>query len=233
MQNHTTLASIPRDITGRKTDGLRADGAVPAVVYGFGTEPTNITIDRNAFVKVLAAAGSSTVVDLTVGDKVHQVLIGEVQRNVLTDFVTHIDFRAVDPNRKIEAKISLTLVGNAPAVKELGGTLLQSLEEVEVVSLPNALVHEITVDVSTLKTFDDVVRVSDLVVPAGIEIKTDADVAIASVQAPRSEEEMAALNNAVEVDISKIEVTTEKKVEEGALVPGDKKDNKDTKNTKK
>ncbi len=233
MQTHISLTSTPREITGRKTDALRASGQVPAVIYGFGTEPTNVTINRNAFIKVLAAAGSSSVVDLSIGEKVHQVLIGEVQRNVLTDFVTHIDFRAVDPKRKIEAKIPLVLVGLAPAVKELGGTLLQTLEEVEVVSLPSALVHEISVDVSSLKTFDDVIRVSNLIIPAGIEIKTDADMAIASVQAPRSEEELAKLNEAVDSDISKVEVTTEKKVEAGALVPGDKKDNKDTKNTKK
>ena len=216
MQKHTTLASTPREITGRKTDSLRASGAVPAVVYGFGTEPTNVTVDRNAFVKVFEMAGSSTVVDLTVGDKVHQVLIGEVQRDVLTEFVTHIDFRAVDPNRKIEARIPLALVGIAPAVKELGGTLLQSLEEVEVVSLPNALVHEIEVDVTKLKTFDDVIRVSDLIVPEGITISTEPEIAVATVQAPRSEEEIAELDSAVDADVSKVEVTTEKKEVEGA-----------------
>ena len=177
-------------------------------MYGFGTEPTNLTIDRNAFVKVYAAAGSSTVVDLTVGDKMLQVLIGEIQRNPLNDFVTHVDFRAVDPNQKIEAKIRLELVGEAPAVKTLGGTLLQSLEDLEVKSLPNALVSHIDVDVSALKTFDDVIRVSDIVIPEGIEVMTDSENAVASVQAPRSEEELASLNEAVEVDISKV-VTTE------------------------
>lgn len=214
MQNHTTLTATLRDLVGRKTNALRQDGSVPCVVYGFGTEPTNITVDRNAFVKVYAAAGSSTVVDLTVGDKVFQVLIGEIQRNPLNDFVTHVDFRAVDPNRKIEAKIRLELVGEAPAVKTLGGTLLQSLEDLEVKSLPNALVSHIDVDVSKLVTFDDVIRVSDIVVPEGIEVMTDPEMAVASVQEPRSEEELAALNEAVEMDVSKVEVTTEKKDEE-------------------
>lgn len=213
---HATLSAELRELTGRKTDALRHEGQVPAVVYGFGTEPKNVTVDRNAFMKVYAAAGNSVVVDVDVAGAKHQVLIGEVQRNPLNDFVTHIDFRAVDPNRKIEAKIPLVLVGMAPAVKELGGTLLQSLEEVEVKSLPDALVAHIDVDVTKLATFDDVVRVSDITVPAGIEVTTEGEVAIASVQAPRSEEEMAALDAAVEVDVSKVEVTTEKKEEEGA-----------------
>jgi len=117
MQKHATMNATLRELKGRATEALRAEGTVPAVVYGFGTEPTNVQVDRNAFLKVLAAAGSSTVVDLIVGEKTFQVLIGEVQRNALNDFVTHIDFRAVDPNRKIEAKIPLALVGLAQAVK--------------------------------------------------------------------------------------------------------------------
>lgn len=216
MQNSITLTATLRDLVGRKTDALRQSGSVPCVVYGFGTEPTSITVDRNAFVKVYAAAGSSTVVDLAVGDKVLQVLVSAIQRNPLNDFVTHIDFRAVDPNQKIEAEIRLELIGEAHAAKALGGTLLQSLESLEVKSLPSALVSHIDVDVSALKTFDDVIRVSDIVVPAGIEVITDAEMAVASVQPPRSEEEMASLDEAVDMDVSKVEVTTEKKDEEGA-----------------
>lgn len=226
MQKHATMNATLRELKGRATEALRAEGAVPAVVYGFGTEPTNIQVDRNAFLKVLAAAGSSTVVDLVVGEKSYQVLIGEVQRNALNDFVTHIDFRAVDPNRKIEAKIPLVLVGLAPAVKELGGTLLQSLEEVEVVSLPNALVHEISIDVSKLATFDDVIRVSDIVAPEGVEITTDGEVAIASVQPPRSEEELASLNEVVDADVSKVEVLKEKKLTPEEEAEAAKKDKK-------
>ena len=216
MQNPITLTATLRELVGRKTDALRQTGSVPCVVYGFGTEPTNLTVDRNAFVKVFAAAGSSTVVDLSVGDNVLQVLVGEVQRNPLNDFVTHIDFRAVDPNQKIEAKIRLELVGEAPAVKALGGTLLQALEDLEVKSLPSALVSHIDVDVSMLATFDDIIRVADLAIPEGIEVMADADTAVASVQPPRSEEELASLDSAVDLDVSKVEVTTEKKDEDGA-----------------
>lgn len=210
---HATLSAESRIVIGRKTDSLRNEGKVPAVMYGFGTEPTNVTVDRNAFVKVYAAAGGSVVIDLTVGETKHPVLIGEVQRNPITNFVTHIDFRRVDPNRKIEAKIPLELVGESAAVKALGGTLLQSLEDLEVKSLPDALVAKIEVDIVKLATFDDVIRVSDIVVPQGIEVMTDMETAVASVQPPRSEEELAALDSAVEMDVSKVEVTTEKKEE--------------------
>lgn len=214
MQNHISLTATLRELTGRKTDALRQAGSVPAVVYGFGTEPKNVTIDRNAFVKVFNEAGSSTVLDLVADGKSFQVLIGEVQRNPLNDFVTHVDFRAVDPSRKIEAKIDLELIGESMAVKSLGGTLIQSLESLDVKSLPGALVSHIDVDVSSLATFDDVIRVSDLVIPEGIEVTEGPETAVVSVQPPRSEEEMAALDAAVDTDVSKVEVTTEKKEEE-------------------
>jgi large subunit ribosomal protein L25 len=226
---HARIEAKTREIRGRKTIALRAEGKVPAVMYGFETEPKNLVLDRNAFVKVYDQAGESTVVDLEIDGTRHSVLISEIQRDPLTDFITHADFRRVDPKRKIEANIPLKLIGVAPAVKELGGTLLQTLEEVEVMSLPDALVHEIEVDVTKLATFDDVIRVKDIAIPDGIEIKSDLEQAVASVQPPRSEEEMAALDSAVDADVSKVEVLTEKKEEasaDGAEASPDKKEAK-------
>ncbi len=210
---HTFIQAKTREVSGRKTNTLRATGQVPAVMYGFETQPTNIVLDRNAFVKVYSQAGESTVVDLEIEGVKHPVLIAEIQRDPLTDFITHADFRRVDPKRKIEADIPLKLVGIPPAVKELGGTLVQSLEEIQVMSLPDALVHEIEVDVSKLATFDDVIRVRDIAIPKDIEVKTDMDQAVASVQPPLSEAEIAALDAAVDTDVSKVEVLTEKKDE--------------------
>lgn len=213
IMKHAQLDAVSRVEIGRKTNAIRAEGKVPAVMYGFGTEPINLTVDRNAFIKVFAQAGESTVVDLTVGGSTHPVLIADVQRNPLNDFVTHIDFRRVDISRKIEASIPLVLVGESPAVKNLGGILVNALEELEVVSLPNALVHEISVDISSLKTFDDVIHVSDITIPEGIEVKTALTQAVVTVQPPRSEAELASLNEAVDLDVSKVEVLTEKKEE--------------------
>jgi len=183
-------------------------------MYGFETEPTSLKLDRNNLERLLSKAGTSTVIKLDVEGSAHDVLIQEIQRHPISDDITHADFRRVDMSKKVEASISITLEGEAPAVKALGGTLLQSLEEIEVVALPSALMKEITVSVESLETFDDVLRVSDLKMPEGIELITDAEKAIASVQPPRSEEEMEALDEAVDGDVSNVEVTSEKKDEE-------------------
>lgn len=236
---HASMKAVIRQEKAGKTNILRAEGKVPAVMYGFETEPTNLTVDRNAFDKVYAQSGESTVVELEVDGKTHMVLISEIQRDPLTDFFTHVDFRRVDPKRKIEAKIPLKLVGESFAVKTLAGILVQSMEELEVMSLPDALVHEIEVDISSLKDFEQVIRVKDVVIPAGIEVKTGMDMAVASVQPPRSDAEMAALDAAVDADVSKVEVLTEKKEEPGegeagaAAPAGDKAADKGEKKAEK
>ncbi|MDP2631282.1 MAG: 50S ribosomal protein L25 [Candidatus Uhrbacteria bacterium] len=209
-----SIQATPRELAGRKTDALRAEGKVPAVMYGFETEPINIELDRNQLDKLYTSAGYSTVINLTIGDALHNVLIAEIQRDPLTDFITHADFRRIDMNKKIEATIAIVTIGVAPAVKEAGGTLVTPIEEVEVLALPTALVREIQVDISGLKTFEDTIHVRDLIIPEGIEVLTDLGRTVALVQAPRKEEDLDALNTAVVADVGSVEVTKEKK--EGA-----------------
>ena len=210
-----TLEAQHRTETGRKTRTLREAGKVPAVVYGVGTEPQNIVVDRNQFVKIYKDAGESSVVELVVDAKTAlHVLIQDFQQDPLRDEVTHIDFRSIDMNKQIDAEVELEFVGESIAVKALGGTFVASKDSVEVKCLPSKLVRKITIDISILKTFEDVIRVSDIQVPEGMVIVEDPQTTLAAVQAPRSEEEMADLDKVVKLDVSAVEV--EKKAKEDA-----------------
>lgn len=211
-----TLQAKTRTIMGRKTYKLRNEGIIPAVVYGVGTEPLNIEVDHKAFAKALKTAGESTLVELTVdGGKALHVLIQDAQTNPLREEFTHADFRAVDMTKKIEAEVKLAFVGESPAVKGLGGTLVRPIDEIRVRALPKDLVSHIDVDISTLATFEDQILVKDLPVPSGLEILEDENAAVALVAAPRSEEELAELNKAVEIDVNAVEkVEKEKKADE-------------------
>ncbi|MFH1631418.1 MAG: 50S ribosomal protein L25 [bacterium] len=209
-----TIQADTRTTTGRKTNSLRAEGKVPAVVYGFEIEPMSIEMDRNELERLFGNAGGSTVVELNMGDVTHSVLIQDIQRDPLTGFIVHADFRRIDLTKKVESTIDLSPVGEAPAVKEAGGTLIQPLEYVEVLALPNALVREITFDISGLKTFDDVVRIKDISIPEGIEVLTDPENTVALVQPPRKIEELEALDEAVEENVESVEIEG-KKPEEG------------------
>ena len=231
------LEAKTRTERGRKTRTLRAAGAVPAVVYGSGTQPLNVSVDRNQFVKMYQEAGESSIVELKIdGASPLHVLIQDYQIDPLRTEYTHIDFRSIDMNKEIETEVELEFIGESAAVKALGGTFIPSLETVEIRALPSKLVRSIKVDISSLATFDVSIRVSDLQVPEGVTILSDADLSVASVEPPRSEEEMKALDEAVEMDVTAVEVAKEKKEgeegEEGATAPeaakeaGDKKPEK-------
>lgn len=211
-----TLKAEQRELQGRATNALREENIVPAVVYGAGEEVINIKVDRSDFDRTYRNAGESTVVTIELDGKQISTLIHDVQRDPRTDFTTHADFLRIDMNKKVETAISLEFTGESEAVNVLSGTFVTSLEEVEVEALPSALVRSIEVDISSLKTFDDAIHVSDLKAPEGVEITTDPELTVATVQPPRSEEEMEDLDAPVEGDVENVEVTTEKKEEEGA-----------------
>ncbi|TAL49815.1 50S ribosomal protein L25 [Patescibacteria group bacterium] len=215
MSEHI-LEAKTRTEKGRKTYTLRNAGSVPAIVYGAGTEPQMVTVDRNKFVKTYQAAGESSIVELKIDEKppLH-VLIQDYQIDPLRTEYTHIDFRSIDMNKEIETEVELEFVGESAAVKALGGTFIPSLETVAIRALPSKLVRSIQVDISVLATFDDAIHVSDLKAPEGVQILEDLEVTIASVEPPRSDAEMDALNAAVEMDVSAVEVAKEKKEEEG------------------
>jgi len=229
MSEHI-LQAQQRTLVGRKSRQLRATGEIPAIVYGSGIQPSSITINRNAFLKTYKQAGESSIVELAVGENepLH-VLIQDTQIDPLLNEVTHVDFRSIDMNKEIEASVQLEVTGESPAVKALGGTLVLSRDYVTVRCLPAKLVRSLAVDISKLATFEDSIRVKDLVLPDGMTIIDQSTLSIAAVEAPRSEEEMAALDKAVEVDISTVEVAGKKEdeeavtAEEGAEKPADEK----------
>ena len=217
MSEHI-LQAQQRILVGRKSRQLRATGEVPAIVYGSGIEPSSITINRNAFLKTYGKAGESSIVELVIGEnKPLHVLIQDTQIDPLLNEVTHVDFRSIDMNKEIEAAVDLEVVGESPAVKALGGTLVLSRNYVTVRCLPAKLVRSLAVDISKLATFEDSIRVKDLVIPEGMIIIDQPTLSIAAVEAPRSEEEMAALDKAVEVDISTVEVAGKKEEEEAVV----------------
>lgn len=177
---HIQLAGQTRTELKKQVAVLRAEGFIPAVVYG-GKENRTIKIPASAFQKVFAQAGESSIIDLTIDEKTSiPVLVYDVQKHPTTTEVIHIDFFEVDMNKTITANIPLVFTGIAPALK-LGGTLLESLDEVAVTCLPKDLPHDITVDLSVLKTFEDSIHVSDLQIPAGVTVTTPGQVLVAKV----------------------------------------------------
>lgn len=204
------VAAATRTVTGKAVAQLRRDGQLPAVVYGNGKNPANISIDAREFSKLYNQAGSTTLLDLSIDNgKVIKVLVHDIQENRVRHELLHVDFFEVNLKEKLRTNVPLTVVSESEAVETLDGTLVTVKDEVEVECLPQDLIQSIEVDISPLKTFEDVLRVSDLVVPAGVVILDDPEEVIFSVTEPRSEAEMDALDEQV------VEGATEFETEDG------------------
>ena len=193
-QKTYNLSAKKRDITGKGVKKIRAKGIIPAVLYGHKFKPQIIAISKIDFSKAFNEAGTSSLIDLTIDGKAPiKVLSHEPQDNPVTGEPMHVDFYRVKMDEKIKTEIPLNFVGISPAVEQLEGSLVTNKDSIEVECLPSDLISEIQVDISKLKTFEDVIKVSDLNLPENLEILQDKDEIIALVEEPRSEEELAEL----------------------------------------
>jgi large subunit ribosomal protein L25 len=209
MKETFTLQCQPREEHGRqKVAQLRSRSFVPAVVYGHKIEPRSVAVEMNPFIKVYAAAGESSLVDLVIGDeKPLKAIIHDIQRDPLTNAFRHIDFYQVNMSEKIKAEVELVFSGVAPAVKELSGILVKNITHLEIECLPADLPHNISVDITALKQFNDNIRVSQLSIPEGVTVLNDPQDTVILVTAPRSEEELKSLESAVVENVQAVEVS--------------------------
>ncbi|TAK05387.1 50S ribosomal protein L25 [Patescibacteria group bacterium] len=226
MQQTITLSAKTRTVTGKPVKLLRAKGVLPAVIYGFGTDPRNLEIDARAFAKAFEAAGESTLVDVVVdGGAPVKALIQDIQQDPMTSRISHADLRAVNMKEKTTADIPLELVGEAPVAKGQAVVITKVHESLEVEGLPGDLVSQIIVDLSGLTEIGQTIRVRDLKLPAGLTAVADADDVVVTVAAALTEEQIKAMETAQVGDVSQIEVVEGKKkegeegVEEGAAAP--------------
>ncbi len=210
------LAAKIREVFGSKTNKGRKDGLVPAVVYGHGTKSESIWVNALEFSKLLKKSGESTIIELNVGEeKARNVIIYETQKDPIRGQYIHVDFFHVRMDEEIEKEVELVFVGDAPAVKELGGNLVKSMDELTVKCLPADLPSEIEVDISVLKTFEDHITIKDLKLSDKIKIEIDSETVIASVAPPRSEAELEGLETKVEADVTKVEGVVKETPAEG------------------
>lgn len=206
------LNAKPRTAFGKKNIALRSEGLVPAVVYGGKKETTAITLDRAEFGKVLKQAGESTIISLEIDGKGTDVLIHEVQADPILGFPVHVDFYVVSQDKELEVAVPLVFEGVSPAVKDLGGSLVKVLHELEIRALPKNLPHDIKVDISSLQTLDAQILIKDLKLPTGVESVLDLDEVVAAITEAGEE----VVEEAVPVDLSAIEVEKKGKTEEAS-----------------
>ncbi len=208
------LKSEKRILLGKKVKSLRRKGVIPAVVYGGKDGTIPIEFDLKDFLKIFKMAGETTLIKLSIGDKIKNVLIHDISYNSVSDQVDHVDFYEVKMDEKITAEVPLVFVGDAPAVIDLGGILVKAMQELKIRALPAHLPHQIEVNVSYLMTFDDNILVKDIKLPKDVEILENLETSVATVTPPRSEAELEALKGEVEDKVGEVKVEAEEKAKE-------------------
>jgi len=226
------ISAKNRELIGKQNKALRKSGFVPAVLYGHKLKDNILlSVDRKQFEKMFKQAGESTLIQLDVDKaKPHTVLVHDVQHDALTGLVTHVDFYEVDMTEKIKADVALEFIGESNAVKELGGTLTRNMTDIEVEALPGDLPHSLVVDISKLATFEDTFSIADLGIDtAKIRAVLSPETIIAKVTPPRTEEELASLDEQVEEKVESVEGVKKEEEEEGKEGEEDKEGDKPVK----
>lgn len=187
MADRAVIQASPRTVLGKKVKQLRRNGLLPANVYGRAIPSQALEIDAREFSRNIKATGLRSMFELNVAGEPapRYVIIRGMTRKGGTGEPIHLDFFQVDPNRPIIANVPIHLVGESPAVRDLAGTLLHSLDVVSVRCLPLAIPTNLEVDIAPLKGFDVTLTVADIVAPEGVEILTDPGIVIATVNPPR------------------------------------------------
>ena len=212
-----TLKAKIREERGKKVKKLRKRGVLPAVLYGPKIKNLSLEMDLKEFENIYKEAGESSLISLEVDSstgseqvKKFPVLIHEVKKDPLTGKPIHIDFYQPILTEEVEATVPIVFEGEAPAVKELGGTLVREISEVEVKALPKNLPHEIKVNVENLKTLEDEILVKDLKLPEGVTIQREQNEIVAVVTAPETEKIEEELEKPVEEKVEEVEEAEEK-----------------------
>jgi large subunit ribosomal protein L25 len=184
------LTAQHREVTGKKVARLRREGVLPAVLYGHGHDSENLQVDARAFEQLRRKIGRNALVDLHVANgSALPVLVQHVQEHPINRRPVHIDFYLVSMTEELEVEVPVVFTGHSEAAEKEGGTLLHLINQVTIRALPGEIPESLTLDVTPLETFDEVLHVSDIPIPPGVTLVTDPTEAIARVQPPRVEEE--------------------------------------------
>ncbi len=178
-------AEVGRDLGSRPTRRLRAEGKIPGVVYGHGTDPVPVAVvGRDLRVALSGESGTNALLSLDTGETTYLALARVLQRHPVKGTVTHIDFQIVGRDEVIAADVPVNLIGEALEVAHGDGMVDQQLFTITIHARPADIPTVVEVDVSEL-TIGGAIRVSDLALPSGVTTDLEDEAVVVSGQPPR------------------------------------------------
>lgn len=183
-----SLALEPREVKGKAVKRLRKQGIVPVVIHDHGKDSVVAQVEYQAAAKAYQAAGKHHPVEISAAGKKYTTIIRSVTFDPKYNSLTHIVFNAVKANEKVEADIPVRPrydEGNDSSPAERNSLIvLTNLETVQVKAFPKDLPDALEYDAEKLVEVGDHVTVADLIIPAGVEIVTEPEHAVATVYEP-------------------------------------------------
>lgn len=213
MDEITLTAEVRSDYGRKAANGFRADGLLPANIYGLGKENITVTLDNKEFSRIFMAG--HRIFTLDVGGNKEQGVVKEVQYDALGSDLLHVDFTRIDIHQKITLEVAIEVIGTVAT-----GVLDVPMKEIKVESLPAGFPSSISINVMELK-IGDVLRVSDLEAPEGCTFAEDPEALVAQVAAPVEEEEEVAAEEGVEGEGTEEPEVIGKPQEDGASDEGE------------
>jgi large subunit ribosomal protein L25 len=198
MAETPVLEAVARSGVGKGAPRqARREGYVPGVIYGGGAEPQPINVRFNTLLKQLKAGRFlSTLINVKVDGSDNNVICRGVQRDVVKDLPTHVDFLRLSERSRIALYIPVEYVNrdHSPGLRR-GGVLTEVRPEIELMVTAGDIPEKVVIDLTGTE-INDTIHISNVTLPAGTSPTiTDRDFAIANIQAPsglRSEESDAA-----------------------------------------
>ncbi|MFO0958045.1 MAG: 50S ribosomal protein L25 [Isosphaeraceae bacterium] len=177
MAESVTIEAVPRDPAKNAGTGsrvsrrLRAQGRVPAIVYGHKQTPQPISVSREAVALLLKKASHLATLRIEGGSET--VLVKDLQWDHLGKEILHVDFSRVSADERIETTVKLVATGQAPG-QAAGGILEVLMHDLRVTCRAGAIPDEVRVDIGNLGV-DEGIHVRDLSLPEGVESRDDKD----------------------------------------------------------
>ncbi|MCY3637412.1 MAG: 50S ribosomal protein L25 [bacterium] len=169
-----------RELGTRPSRRLRRTGQIPGVVYGLGGETVSVAVDARDLRSALTSdAGLNALLTLDVNGDRQLSLVKELQHHPVRNEVIHVDFIRVDADVAVEVEVRVVLEGEATAVANEDGVVDQAAFTIAVLSKPESIPNELSIDISDL-VMGDTVRAGDLELPEGVELAGDSEELVAS-----------------------------------------------------
>jgi len=188
--NQSVLKAVPRkETTKGELNRIRAQGNIPAVIYGGGQAATHVLLDEKEFLKIASGISESTILGIDVDGKKMRAFVKARQRDALTNRIIHVDLLEVVSGRILHARVPLHLIGVPVGVRE-GGILENPAHEIEVQCDPDHLPEGIEVDVSNLQA-NHSIHVRELPVMPNVKVLSSPELVVAVVKFAKAEVEAA------------------------------------------